>query len=103
MRKAAIPIFTLAGLILMTAPILVARAPYESTMGLVQKIFYFHFPPAILMLLSAIFSGIVSAIYLARKRPLYDWMAYAAAELTVLYGALAMVTGPLWARKAWGV
>ena len=34
---------------------------------------------------------------------MYDWMAYAAAELTVLYGAMAMVTGPLWARKAWGV
>ena len=30
-------------------------------------------------------------------------MAFAAAELTVLYGAMAMVTGPLWARKAWGV
>lgn len=87
----------------MTAPILVARAPYESTMGLVQKIFYFHMPPAMLMLLSAIFCGVVSAIYLVRKRPVFDWIAYAAAELTVLYGAMAMVTGPLWARKAWGV
>ena len=29
----------------MTAPSLIARAPYESTMGLVQKIFYFHVPP----------------------------------------------------------
>ena len=27
----------------------------------------------------------------------------AAAELTVLFGAIALVTGPLWARKAWGV
>ena len=87
----------------MTAPILIARAPYESTMGLVQKIFYFHMPPAMLMLLSAIFCGIVSGIFLVRRRPFYDWMAFAAAELTVLYGAMAMVTGPLWARKAWGV
>jgi heme exporter protein C len=68
-------------------------------MGLVQKIFYFHMPPAMLMLLSAIFCGIVSAIFLVRRRPFYDWMAFAAAELTVLYGAMAMVTGPLWARK----
>ena len=29
--------------------------------------------------------------------------AWAAAELTCLFGALALVTGPLWARKAWGV
>jgi heme exporter protein C len=103
MRHAFLPLILLAGFIFMTAPIVVAKAPFESTMGLVQKIFYFHMPPAMLMLISAIFCGVISAIYLAKKRPVYDWIAYAAAELTVLYGALAMVTGPLWARKAWGV
>jgi heme exporter protein C len=75
----------------------------ESTMGLVQKIFYFHMPPAMLMLLSAIFCGLMSAAYLVKRRAAFDWIAYAAAELTVLFGAIAMVTGPLWARKAWGV
>jgi heme exporter protein C len=103
MRKAFVPLLAIAGFIFMTAPILIARARFESTMGLVQKIFYFHMPPAMLMLLSAIFCGLVSAVYLIKKRPVYDWIAYAAAELTVLYGAMAMVTGPLWARKAWGV
>ena len=103
MRKAVVPLLVLAGLIFMTAPILVARAPFAAGMGLDQKIFYFHMPPAMLMLLSAIFCGIISAVFLIKRRPLYDWMGYAAAELTVLYGAIAMVTGPLWARKAWGV
>ncbi len=88
----------------MTAPILIARAPYESTMGLVQKIFYFHMPPghadARCRLSSAASSACCSSI---KKRPVFDWIAFAAAELTVLYGAMAMVTGPLWARKAWGV
>jgi heme exporter protein C len=103
MRKAFVPLLAVAGFIFMTAPILVMRARYESTMGLVQKIFYFHMPPAMLMLLSAIFCGLVSGLYLIKRRPTLDWIAYAAAELTVLYGAMAMVTGPLWARKAWGV
>jgi heme exporter protein C len=103
MRKAFVPLLAIAGFLLMTAPLLIARARFESTMGLVQKIFYFHMPPAMLMLLSAIFCGAISAAYLIRKRPVYDWIAYAAAELTVVYGAIAMVTGPLWARKAWGV
>jgi heme exporter protein C len=103
MRKAVVPFFVLAGLIFMTAPILIARAPFAAGMGLDQKIFYFHMPPAMLMLLSAIFCGLISATFLVKRRPLYDWMGYAAAELTVLYGAIAMVTGPLWARKAWGV
>ena len=103
MRTPAVSLLALAGFIFLTAPLIIARAPYESTMGLVQKIFYFHMPPAMLMLLSAIFCGVVSAIFIIRRRPFYDRMAYAAAELTVLYGAMAMVTGPLWARKAWGV
>jgi heme exporter protein C len=103
MRKAFVPLLGAAGLIFLTAPMVIARAPYESTMGLVQKIFYFHMPPAMLMLLSAIFCGVVSGAYLVKRRPILDWTAYAAAELTVLYGSIAMVTGPLWARKAWGV
>jgi heme exporter protein C len=103
MRKALVPLLAVSALIFATAPIIIARAPFESTMGLVQKIFYFHMPPAMLMLLSAIFCGVISAAYLIKKRPVFDWIAYAAAELTVLYGAIAMVTGPLWARKAWGV
>ena len=103
MRKAFVPLLALAGAIFLTAPIIIARAPFESTMGLVQKIFYFHMPPAMLMLLSAIFCGLVSGAYLVKRRPVLDWIAYAAAELTVLYGSIALVTGPLWARKAWGV
>jgi heme exporter protein C len=103
MRKLFAPSLALAGIIFVTAPVIIARAPFESTMGLVQKIFYFHMPTAMLMLLSAIFCGIVSAIFLATKRRSFDHLAVAAAELTVLYGAIALVTGPLWARKAWGV
>jgi heme exporter protein C len=103
MRKLFVPLFVAAGVIFLTAPIVIARAPFESTMGLVQKIFYFHMPPAMLMLLSAIFCGVMSAVYIAKRDQIYDWIAYAAAELTVLYGAIAMVTGPMWARKAWGV
>ena len=85
------------------APIYIAQAPFEPTMGLVQKIFYFHFPAAILMLMSAIVGGIASAWFLAKKRPSADRLAFAAAELAVLFGVMTLVTGPLWARKAWGV
>jgi heme exporter protein C len=103
MRRYFTPLIVVIGFLFVLAPIIIVRAPFESTMGLVQKIFYFHFPPAVLMLLSAIFCGLVSAAYLIKRRPVLDRMAYAAAELTVLYGAIALVTGPLWARKAWGV
>ena len=41
--------------------------------------------------------------YLFRGTVSQDRVAVAAAELVVLFGAIALVTGPLWARKAWGV
>jgi heme exporter protein C len=85
------------------APWIINAAPYESTMGLVQKVFYFHFPSAILFLLSAIICGVNSARFLFFKRASADGWAVAAAELGFVFGALTLVTGPLWARKAWGV
>jgi heme exporter protein C len=85
------------------APFVIDGAPYESTMGLVQKIFYFHAPSAMMMFLAAFVSGIASAMYLFKGWPASDRIAVAAAELTVLFGLMVLVTGPLWARKAWGV
>jgi len=85
------------------APFLIHNAPYESTMGLVQKIFYFHAPSGIVMFVAAMVCGVASGFYLFRGRPRADRIALAAAELTVLLGLIVLVTGPLWARKAWGV
>jgi heme exporter protein C len=94
-------VLALAGFVV--APFLIAGAPYESTMGLVQKIFYYHAPSGMMMFLGAFVSGIASALYLMKGRPGADRVAVAAAELTVLFGLIVLTTGPLWARKAWGV
>jgi len=85
------------------APWIINAAPYESTMGLVQKVFYFHFPAAILFLTAGIICGVNSARFLFSKNPRADSWAVAAAELGFVFGALTLVTGPLWARKAWGI
>jgi heme exporter protein C len=85
------------------APYLINAAPEEIQLGVVQKIFYFHVPSAITAMLSAIVSGIASAFYLRRRSLLSDHVALAAAELVVVFGAIVLVTGPLWARKSWGV
>ena len=85
------------------SPFLIDAAPYESTMGLIQKIFYYHVPSAMVMFASAFVCGIASAIYLAKRSPTADRVAIAGAELVVVFGLIVLVTGPLWARKAWGV
>jgi heme exporter protein C len=93
----------LAAVMFAAAPWIIDAAPYEATMGLVYKIYFFHMPSAWMFLIAAIVSGVASARYLFARRQASDATAVAAAELAVLFGLLALVTGPLWARKAWGV
>jgi len=85
------------------SPALIANAPFESTMGLVQKIFYYHMPSAAVFLFAALLCGYQSVRFLVSRDRRHDRLAWAAAEVLVLFGAIALVTGPLWARKAWGV
>src|SRR5713101_7711955 len=103
MRKLFTPLAVVVALMFMYAPVMIANAPYEATMGLVQKIFYFHVPAWMAMFTAVFVCGIASALYLFRGTPAADRVAAAAGELTVLFGSIGLVTGPLWARKAWGV
>ena len=96
-------LLVIAAVMFTGAPIFIAGAPYESTMGLVQKIFYFHVPSWIVMFLAVFTCGFSSAIYLFKERPAADRLAVASAELAVLFGLMGLMTGPLWAIKAWGV
>jgi heme exporter protein C len=54
-------------------------------------------------LLAAIVCGVASGRFLAQNDPRHDRLAWAAAELVVVFGLITLVTGPLWARKAGGV
>jgi heme exporter protein C len=103
MARAFVPLVLAAMALFASAPIVVATAPLEQTMGLVQKIFYYHVPSAMLMFTSAFVCGIASTVFLFRRSAAADRVAVAAGELVVLFGMIVLVTGPLWARKAWGV
>ena len=104
MKKLFVPDAVVAAAMFAYAPFMILDAPYESTMGLVQKIFYFHaacrhddVPRGVRERVSA---ARCSCSRGSRGR---DRMAVAGAELTVMLGMIVLVTGPLWARKAWGV
>jgi heme exporter protein C len=98
-----VPLVAVTAAMFAYAPFMILNAPYESTMGLVQKIFYFHVPAALTLFAAAFVSGIGSAVFLFGKKPWADRLALAAAEITVVVGVIVLITGPLWARKAWGV
>jgi heme exporter protein C len=103
MRKLFLPLTILAAAMLSYAPFMIDRTPYESTMLLIQKIFYFHAPSGMVMLTSAMICGGASVWFLWKKDRAADRVAVSAGELTVVFGAIVLLTGPLWARKAWGV
>ena len=103
MQRAFVPTFLVTAAMFAAAPYLIANAPYESTMGLVQKIFYFHVPSWFAMFTGVFVAGIYSVIFMVRSDPKADRVASAAAEIAVLFGLMGLVTGPLWGRKSWGV
>jgi heme exporter protein C len=103
LRRLFTPLVVILAAMFAYAPLAIHHAPYESTMGLVQKIFYFHFPSWIAMFGAACICGVASAVFIFAGRRSADRLAVAAAEQAVLFGLIGLITGPLWGRKAWGV
>src|SRR5512134_2375180 len=103
MKKVFVPLLVLAAAMFAYSPVIIANAPFEATMGLVQKIFYYHVPSWMVMFSGVFICGIASGVHLYRPTATADRLALSAAELTVLFGAIGLITGPLWGRKAWGV
>jgi heme exporter protein C len=94
-----------AGLVVYLVHFVFLRVPEAQAAagGLAQKIFYFHVPAAYAMYLSGTVCLVASAAYLLRPTDRADAWARAGAEAAVLFGAMVLVSGPLWAKKAWGV
>jgi heme exporter protein C len=71
--------------------------------GFAQKIFYFHVPAAYALYLCGVVCMVSSAVYLLKPTAKSDAWAQASAETAVFFGLIVMTSGPLWAKKAWGV
>jgi heme exporter protein C len=74
----------------------------EKSMGIIQRIFYFHVSLGLNTFLAFAIVFIYSILYLAKKEDKYDIIAYAAAEVGVVFCTLVLVTGPIWAKPIWG-
>ena len=78
-------------------------APAEAIMGIAQKIFYFHVPLAWVAFLAFFVVFLGSLLYLWKKDRKWDVLAHSSAEVGVIFTTLVLLTGPLWAKSAWGV
>jgi len=68
MKRLFGPLLILTAAMFAYAPVAIQNAPYESTMGLVQKIFYFHVPSWFVMFSAAGVCGIAGAVFLFTGR-----------------------------------
>lgn len=76
-------------------------APEEMTMGVVQKIFYFHLPLAWWSFVAFFGVCAASVLVLLTGKEKWDVLAGTLAEVGVLFSGLALVSGSLWGRAAW--
>jgi heme exporter protein C len=92
-----------AALMPLTLYLIFLNAPEEKVMGPVQKIFYVHVPLAAITFLSVfvLFAGAVG--YLWTRRAGWDHLTIASSEVGFVFCTLVLVTGPIWAKPAWGV
>ena len=92
-----------AGLMALTLYLVFWWVPTEQNLGVSQRIFYFHVPLAWLGMISIVVVAVASAIHLITRKEKWDSLAYAAAELGVVFITLLLVTGIIWNKPVWGV
>jgi len=78
-------------------------APADAVQGDVQRIMYVHVPAAWLAYLAFLVVFVASVGWLWSKRPIFDAIAVASAEIGVLFTALTLIAGSIWAKPTWGV
>lgn len=76
--------------------------PTDAFLGLSQRIFYYHVPSAITCFVGFASGGLCSAVFLKTGRSDWDHAAHAAIGVGLLFGAILLTTGMVWARTAWG-
>ncbi len=91
-------------MLLGTAIALIAfYVPVDADQGLSQKIFYFHVPVALTAYACFGWGAWKALRHLWTRQEGADLESYVAIHLGVIFGALTLVTGSIWARASWGV
>jgi heme exporter protein C len=116
MKKLAVPVLAvLAGIGFVVSVYLVfVQAPLQygytaegrlngSSLFWNQKIFYWHVAQAFWLFGSVFVAGIASIMYLKTRKPAWDDVASASVDVAVMFGAVVLVTGSVWAKAAWDV
>ncbi|MBI3782894.1 MAG: cytochrome c biogenesis protein CcsA [Deltaproteobacteria bacterium] len=75
--------------------------PTDSAQGIVQRVFYFHVPIAIMTFLAFGVVAIASAMFLWKGTRTWDRLAHSSGEVGMLFCSLVLITGPILAKPIW--
>jgi heme exporter protein C len=78
-------------------------APTERTMGLIQRIFYFHASTAWAGETTFFVCFVSNLLYVWRREPRFDWLGVSCAEVGLVCITVVLITGPIWAHPVWGI
>jgi heme exporter protein C len=78
-------------------------APPDAYQGQVQRIMYVHVPAAWVAYLAFFVVFVCSILFLWRGSQIFDQIAYASAEVGVVFTSLAILAGSIWGKPTWGV
>ncbi len=102
-RVVEVALAPLAGLSMLVAIFMVFMyVPTDKAQGIVQRIFYFHVPLAIMTFVAFAVVAVSSAFFLWRGTRFWDRLAHSSAEVGMVFCTLVLITGPIWARPVWG-
>ncbi|MBX6351110.1 MAG: cytochrome c biogenesis protein CcsA [Clostridia bacterium] len=76
-------------------------SPAEATMGQVVRLLYVHVGSAWNAMLAFGVVFLASLAYLRARRPVWDRLAAASAEVGVVFTTVTLVSGSFWARAVW--
>jgi heme exporter protein C len=78
-------------------------APADANQGLSQRIFYFHVPIALTAYACFGWGAWKALLHLWKQPEGADLESYVAIHQGVIFGALTLLTGSIWAKISWGV
>jgi heme exporter protein C len=77
--------------------------PDEALQGAIYRIMFFHVPAAWTFMLAAFVAMVSSVVFLVRKSFAADALAASVTEVALVFGAVNLATGMVWARIIWGI
>ena len=77
-------------------------APNDADQGFSQRIFYFHVSIAFTSYLCFGWGAWKGLRHLSKHDPDADLESYVAIHLGLIFGALTLITGSIWAKISWG-